>query len=383
MEFVIFAKSIKNTRISTNNTYHVLGLMSGTSLDGLDIACCTFTKNTFGWHYEIEAADCIAYTDDWKRKLQHAPQLGGYELMLLHKDYGFLLAGKVNDFLRAHEVKPQLIASHGHTIYHEPEKYLSLQVGDGAALYAGTKIPVVCDFRSVDVCMGGQGAPLVPIGDKLLFSSYNFCLNLGGIANISYNDKIGSRLAFDISPCNLILNRLALQKGVEYDRNGELAAAGNICQELLHELNNWPYYLKEAPKSLDKEALLHEWMPLINRAEISVEDKLATVTHHIAQQIAAVVNAQLPYIKTQKNALQLLATGGGAFNSHLINNLQSLTAVEIVVPKPLLVNYKEALVFAFLGLLRALNRPNCLQSVTGAAADNIGGAFYGDYKNFV
>ncbi|MGZ5305035.1 MAG: anhydro-N-acetylmuramic acid kinase, partial [Bacteroidia bacterium] len=338
-EFVIFAKSIKNTNISTTNTYRIIGLMSGTSLDGLDIAACIFTKKSGGWGFEIEASECIAYPQTWLDKLQMAPALNGYELTLLHKNYGFYLADAVNDFITKHNIRPQLISSHGHTIYHEPKKYLSLQIGDGAALYARTQFPVVCDFRSADVCMHGQGAPLVPVGDKLLFADFDFCLNLGGIANISFDNNDGKRIAFDISPCNLILNLLAKELGFEYDKGGETARNAKVDEALLQQLNQWEYYNLEPPKSLDKEALLEELMPLINEANISIANKLATVTFHIARQIAAVVNTQIhskfsiqnptfhafPYKQQPENALRLLATGGGAFNKYLMDNLQQLT----------------------------------------------------------
>lgn len=371
--------------------------MSGTSLDGLDIASCVFTRKPTGWAYEIDAAECISYATEWKDNLQQAPELNGYELTLLHKNYGFYLGNAVNDFISNHSIQPQLVSSHGHTIYHDPKKCLSLQIGDGAALYACTQIPVVCDFRSVDVCMHGQGAPLVPIGDKLLFADYDFCLNLGGIANISFDSKDGKRIAFDISPCNLVLNKLAEMLGFEYDKSGKIARNGKVDEALLTQLNSWQYYKLEAPKSLDKEALLHELMPMINASEISEEDKLATFTIHIAQQIAKTINAQvhskintqnsklqdISYTQNPKNTLQLLATGGGAFNIFLIETLQQLTEVKIVVPDAKLVNYKEALVFAFLGLLRVQNLPNCLATVTGAKADNIGGALYGSFNGFV
>ncbi|RYD79231.1 MAG: anhydro-N-acetylmuramic acid kinase [Sphingobacteriales bacterium] len=357
--------------------------MSGTSLDGLDIAYCTFTENIAGWEYKIDAADCIPYTDSWKNALQHAPSLSGYDLILLHKNYGFYLADCINNFNRKYNLQPQLIASHGHTIYHDPQKYLSLQIGDGAALFSRTSIPVVCDFRSVDVCLGGQGAPLVPIGDKLLFSNYDFCLNLGGIANISFENNEGKRIAYDISPCNLLLNKLANMEGLEYDKNGELAQKGITDQNLLALLDNWEYYKNPAPKSLDKDQLMNDLWPLISEAEISVSDKLATVTFHIAKQISKAINAQIPYRQSEKNASKLLATGGGAFNKHLIQSIQHQTDVKIIVPDANLVNYKEALIFAFLGLLRLRNKNNSLATVTGAKTDSIGGALYGDFSVFV
>jgi anhydro-N-acetylmuramic acid kinase len=248
---------------------------------------------------------------------------------------------------------------------------LSFQLGDGAVMYARTGIPVVSDFRSVDVAAGGQGAPLVPVGDKLLFRQYALCLNLGGIANISY-DKNSQRLAYDICGCNLILNRLAQQKGAAYDRAGAWAASGRLNTELISRLNCLEYYKLSPPKSLDKETMLAEVMPLFDM-DISVEDKLATATLHISMQIAkAVQQAGLNIADSQ-----MLVTGGGAFNTFLIDRLSGMTNARVIVPDDKLVNFKEALVFAFLGLLRIRNEVNSLATVTGADRDTVGGALWG------
>lgn len=354
-----------------SNTYNALGLMSGTSLDGLDIAYCRFTEEHGKWRYHIVRAECIGYSKAWQDQLQNAPGLGGLELMRLHKAYGKLLAESVNAFLKKHKLKPDLIASHGHTVFHEPVNMLSFQLGDGAVLYAQTGIPVVSDFRSVDVASGGQGAPLVPIGDKLLFGDYDFCLNLGGIANISY-DKDDKRIAYDICACNLVLNRLAEEKGVSYDKNGDLAAVGRMNTELMEKLNAWPYYKLNPPKSLDKEALLAELMLLFD-IDIKTEDKLATAALHFSMQIAkALYNARI-----YKPQASMLVTGGGAFNRFMIQQLQGMTDVKVIVPDAEIVNFKEALVFAFLGMLRMRNEANSLASVTGADKDTIGGAVWG------
>jgi anhydro-N-acetylmuramic acid kinase len=344
--------------------------MSGTSLDGLDIAACIFHKEGNTWHYEIEEAECVTYSEEWSRQLQEAPGLNGYALTKLDTSYGFFIGEKVNDFLKRLRAKPDLVSSHGHTIFHNPSERISLQIGKASAISAVTGLPVVSDFRSMDVSSGGQGAPLVPAADKILFGEYAYCLNLGGIANISY-DENETRIAYDICPCNLVLNRLANEAGKEYDEDGSLARQGNLNSELLQQLNSWQYYLLAPPKSLDKETLLKDLMPLIQGFTIPVSDKLRTVTEHIALMIAG-------SLKTEGK--KMLATGGGAFNSFLMERLSFLSGINVIVPDKKLVSFKEALAFAFLGLLRVMNEPNCLKSVTGAKHDSVGGSLYGDFS---
>jgi anhydro-N-acetylmuramic acid kinase len=342
--------------------------MSGTSLDGLDIAFCTFyLKDNQSWIYKIIAAECIDYTAEWKSKLQDAVKLNGQDLLLLHREYGFYLGGQVMDFIEIHAVAPDLVSSHGHTIFHDPKNKLTFQLGDGAALHAATNIPVVCDFRSVDVSLGGQGAPLVPVGDELLFSEYDFCLNLGGIANISYK-KENKRLAYDICGCNLLLNTFARENGKEYDENGNLARSGKVSQDLLNALNNWNYYSESLPKSLDKETMLQELLPLTRSFQLPIEDTLATLVEHIAIQVGKSIGDAKG---------KMLITGGGAFNKFLVERIQKHSEVSCIIPDEETVNFKEALIFAFLGVLRSRNEVNCLASVTGASRDNIGGAVYG------
>ena len=344
--------------------------MSGTSLDGLDIACCTFTKKADGdWTYEITAGECYEYDSEWKQKLNEAPGSNGLDLLILHKQYGSYIAEHINSFIRNKQLKPGLIASHGHTVFHQPEKKLSFQLGDGAAIYSLTGIAVVCDFRSVDVCLGGQGAPLVPVGDALLFKEYDYCLNLGGIANISY-DKDGCRIGFDICGCNLLLNAMANEIGLDYDDKGQLAKNGSVDQSLLRELNNWGYYTMPSPKSLDKEKMLSELLPIVRSVRLTIEGKLATLTEHIALQISKSI---------EKKSGSILITGGGAFNKALTDKIAEKTALDVNIPSSELIQFKEALVFAFLGLLRALNENNTLAFVTGADRDSMGGALYGKF----
>lgn len=345
--------------------------MSGTSLDGLDIASCIFHREGDKWLYEIEEAECLAYPPRWEQLLQGAPRLDGYSLAKLDTEYGFFIGERVNDFYRRISTRADFIASHGHTVFHNPAERLTLQIGNGAAISAVTGLPVVSDFRNIDVCSGGQGAPLVPIADKLLFTEYEYCLNLGGIANISY-DEGEKRIAYDICPCNLLLNGLAAETGNAYDEGGMMARQGSLNPELLRQLNAWSYYTLPPPKSLDKETLLGELMPMIQTSVIPVRDKLATVTEHIAQKIGHAVKDG-----------KILVTGGGAFNSFLAERIQQNTDASVIVPGDKLISFKEALAFAFLGLLRVMNEPNCLKSVTGAERDTVGGALHGDFSRLL
>lgn len=348
--------------------FYVTGLMSGTSLDGVDIAFCRFEKAGESWHYSVEEAQTFAYSEDWKKRLVDAETSSGLELMLLHKEYGTYLGKLTNEFLAARGLKPDFISSHGHTIFHQPEKRLTFQLGDGAYIAAETQITTISDFRNLDVALGGQGAPLVPIGDELLFSDYDQCLNLGGFANISYND-LSIRKAFDICPVNIMLNHLTrVYCNLDYDKDGNLGKAGDIHSDLLNKLNELKFYQVKAPKSLGKEWVLENFLPEIETFNIPVNDKLRTVYEHIAVQLSSIINS-LP-------GRRVLVTGGGAYNSYLIGILQAKINKQIVIPDSKIVDFKEALIFAFLGLLRYLELPNCLASVTGASMNNSGGVIH-------
>lgn len=351
--------------------YCVIGLMSGTSLDGLDIACCTFTDNqTSTTGYKILKTQFIPYSADWKERLKKVHRQNAFDLAKADTDFGRFLGEAVKKFTKTNHLKPQLIASHGHTIFHEPQKKFTTQIGDGAAIYAITGIPVVSDLRNVDVHCGGQGAPLVPFGDKTLFGEYGTVINLGGIANISFDNRNGERIAFDVCPCNLLLNYLAAQAGSEIDENGKLSAGGKNSKKLVQDLNSNEYYKQPLPKSLDKSFVEETFIHLLRQHNLPAEDKLASVCEHIAAQIAAAISLA-------DNQEKTLLTGGGAFNINLVKLLQKKTASQIVVPNSELVNFKEALIFAFLGLQRALNRKNVYKTYTGAEISSIGGALWG------
>lgn len=343
--------------------YSALGMMSGTSLDGLDLAFCKFWQLNEKWHYEITNAVTVQYPKHWVMNLSTAHQLNKTYLENLHKAFGEFLSREVKKFLSPTE-KVDYIASHGHTIIHEPQKGITFQLGDGDVIAKETGIPVVWDFRSGDVALGGQGAPLVPVGDKLLFGEYNFCLNLGGFSNVSF-DRNGERIAFDICPVNFVLNRIALELGFNYDKNGELAAKGNINSALLEKLNGLQFYHLASPKSLGREWVEKNFNPVLENFNISLNDKLRTVCEHISLQLAAALE-NYPEEK-------ILVTGGGAYNVFLIELFREKTRHQLIIPDAKLVNFKEALVFAFLGLLRNLNITNCYASVTGASSDSCAG----------
>lgn len=348
-----------------NKRWFVVGLMSGTSLDGLDMAYVQIERAKNDYSYKLLLTKTLPYSKYWKNRLRSAFHSSSIEIEIINKEFGQYLGDIVRDFLDESSIdNVDLIASHGHTVFHKPEEGFTLQIGDGHELYEKVNIPVVYDFRTQDVALGGQGAPLVPIGDRLFFSNYDYCLNLGGFANISHESKKG-RLAFDICAVNIVLNHYANQLGLEYDSCGAIAASGSIDFLLLDALQDLPYYRQSVPKSLGYEFVETEILPLIDGFNLPVQDVLRTYSEHIVLQIAACFDAV--------NDKNVLITGGGALNTFLINELSSKSSVEIVVPDVDLVNFKEALIFALLAVLRVENKVNCLQSVTGAKCDHSSG----------
>lgn len=351
----------------------VIGLMSGTSLDGLDVCCATFRRQDGRWHFHIDCARGYAYPPDLKQKLgTEAQAMSARDFVAFHSAYGTFLGQRINDFMQEFGVHPDLIASHGHTVFHEPQKRLMFQIGDGAALAAETGIPTVSDFRRLDIMLGGQGAPLVPIGDRLLFADYGYCLNIGGFSNISF-EQDGRRVAFDISPANYVINHYCRkERGLDFDRDGDIARQGHLCRPLLDALNALDFYHREGPKSLGREWVETYVYPLIEQYGLSLEDRLRTFYEHAACQIARVVRAH-PRAEGQDT---LLVTGGGAYNRFLTERIAALCPCRLVIPDRLIIEYKEALIFALLGALYVADEPGCLASVTGAATDNIGGMLF-------
>ena len=344
--------------------FKVIGLMSGSSLDGLDIAYVNFSHDNKKWFFQIVEAGNVPYTDEWKNKLSEAFNKNETELKELDIEYGKYLGSITKKFIKKYELEPKLIASHGHTIFHMPEKGYTLQIGDGHEIANETGIMTINDFRTEDVKKGGQGAPLVPIGDKHLFADYPICLNIGGIANLSY-DSEDKRIAYDICMANQLLNYLASKLGYDYDNNGNFARQGTVNQDLLNILNDNPYYDKEAPKSLGREFFEEYQHKIIDESNLSAKDLLATATEHIAYQIVRATE----HLESSK----MLITGGGAKNNYLIERIRKMSKHEIVIPDTMIIDYKEALIFAFLGALKMEGRINVLSSVTGATSDSSSG----------
>ena len=349
-------------------SYQVIGVMSGTSLDGIDFAHVHFTVKNNHWNYKIRETETIPYTQEWLNKLKNAVDFSENELISLNEDYTDYLGNTIKKFIDKH--KSHLIdavCSHGHTILHQPQNGLTLQIGNLPKIATIVGKTVVCDFRVQDVELGGQGAPLVPIGDRLLFSEYDFCLNLGGFSNVSFEEK-GQRIAFDISPVNTVLNYYANQLGLEYDDKGKIASSGKVNLDLLNELNSLDYYQKPYPKSLGFEFVKKIILPLIENYTVSIEDKMNTFIEHIAIQ----TDFSLP----EKEG-KLLITGGGAYNDFLVEKMQKyLPKMQLIIPDSKTLEYKEALIFGLLGVLKLRNEINVLSSVTGAKHNHCSGNIF-------
>jgi anhydro-N-acetylmuramic acid kinase len=342
--------------------------MSGTSLDGLDIACCDFTFKNNSWDFSLLNAETIAYTSEFANKLKNIANGTALELAMMHTEFGRYCAEEVNKFVTKYNCKPTLIASHGQTIFHNPANGYTMQIGCGATIAALTGITTVCDFRTKDVALRGQGAPLVPIADKHLFGNFAACLNLGGFANISF-DADDKRIAFDICAVNTIINYLCNKINLTFDKDGIIASGGEVNKILLNELNSLPYFKQIPPKSLGFEWINEFVNPIIEKHQDSIENKLRTVYEHISQCIADVLNIY-------SNNKTVLVSGGGAYNIFLVDLIKEKNTANILFADNTITEFKEAIAFAFLGVLRYYNNINTLKSVTGADTDSIGGAVY-------
>lgn len=349
-------------------SYNVIGVMSGTSLDGVDLAHIHFSILEGNWQFEILETETQSYDKDWLNKLKIAVDFSDTKLKQLNQDYTLLLGTIIKSFIEKHQLQNlDAICSHGHTILHQPQNGLTLQIGNLPEIATITGKTIVCDFRVQDVQLGGQGAPLVPIGDRILFSEYDYCLNLGGFSNVSFEHE-GKRIAFDISPVNTVLNYYANQLGFDYDDQGTIARSGKTDITLLEELDNLSYYQKPYPKSLGFEFVKTIVIPLIESHEIKIQDKMHTFVKHIAKQIAF----SLP-----KQNGKMLITGGGVFNLFLIDCMREfMPEILIVIPNSKTIEYKEALIFGLLGVLKLRNEMNVLSSVTGAKYDHSSGVIY-------
>lgn len=345
--------------------------MSGTSLDGVDLSFCTYSHTSSKWNYTIKATKFYPYTVNWHQKLKNATQLTAIELYQLDIEIAHLFAGYIKEFIKEFSIdlsNINAIASHGHTIYHQPEKGFTVQIGNGETLAALTNLIVINDFRSKDVALGGQGAPLVPIGDHYLFSDYaDGFLNIGGITNICciVNNNIS---AFDICPGNIPLNYITQHIGLSYDKNGDLARQGTTSENLLSKLNSLEYYTRVPPKSLGIEWFEKDFFPLLTKSSLSTEDLLSTIVEHIAFQVSSVAN--------NLSIKQLFITGGGAYNTYLIEQLESYFNGKIILPENDVIEFKEAIIFGFLGACRLALHNNCLSSVTGSIRNSCGGVIH-------
>jgi len=359
------------------STYKVVGLMSGTSLDGLDMAYCHIWEENGHWNFSIKQTKDVSYTDEMRDYLKNAIYLSEEDHAQLHKDYGIWLGEQAKTFIEELNEEVDFIASHGHTSHHRPEDGVTFQLGEGQLLANTSKKQVVCDFRTKDVSLKGQGAPLVPIGDKLLFHEYDFCLNLGGISNISF-DKDGSRIAYDIGLANMPLNYITGKMGLQFDDNGKLARSGKLDHDLLRKLNSLEYYCLPYPKSTGYEWFTAEIVPLIEASNCSEIDLLHTFIHHNCEQIAFVAHKH-----SSKSKSKMLATGGGALNQFFMDTLQEKLGpnIEAEIPDKVLIAYKEALVFALMGVLRLEGKTNVLSSVTGAMEDSCSGEVFFPVEN--
>lgn len=345
--------------------YKVIGVMSGTSLDGIDLIYVHFSKND-AWQFEILKAQTIEYPDFWKTRLSQSMNLSQSALETLNMEYTAYLAEVISDFITERDIaEVDFVASHGHTVFHQPEVGYTLQIGNRPEIAKYLNRTVVCDFRVDDVALGGQGAPLVPIGDALLFSGYDYCLNLGGFANVSFVEN-SQRIAFDICAVNTVLNHLVATLGLAYDKGGEIASRGNVHQDLLKDLQSLNFYQKPYPKSLGMEWVKNDVFPILESYDLKVEDALRTYVEHIALQLSAIF----------KPDTTVLATGGGAYNSFLMQRTAELSSANIRIPDPLIVDFKEALIFGLLGVLKLTDQVNCLSSITGASKDHSSGRVY-------
>lgn len=347
-------------------SHYMIGCMSGTSLDGIDLAYVKFTYD-HSWGFEILLAETYDYPLHWRKNLATAIDSSPAEINKLNHDYTHFLGGQIRNFIKKHKIKTiDAIASHGHTIFHQPEKGLTLQIGNHSDISDIVGWPVVCDFRVQDVALGGQGAPLVPMGDLMLFSQYQACLNLGGFSNLSLFQN-GKVLAFDICAVNTVLNFLSNCKNFPYDAGGEMARRGEFVSSFFQQLEGVGFYSKQPPKSLGIEWVQESILKIVNDFnQHPIEDLLHTYSLHIAKQIA----------KYLPNQGAVLVSGGGAYNAFLINQIQKRSHTKIVLPSPVIIEFKEALIFAFLGLLRMQGSINCLASVTGAIHDHSSGKIF-------
>lgn len=359
-------------------SYKVIGLMSGSSLDGVDLAYCEFRLDGEQIDFDLLIAETIPFDETWISRLQHLPTQNALTFAKTHVYFGHYLGELLNDFIKRCAITPDFIASHGHTIFHDPDRRFTTQVGEGGAIAAITKRTVISDFRTQDIAINGEGTPIAPAADRYLFSEYDLMMNIGGIANVTCNAR-GKYIAFDTSAANQILNVLASFRDLEYDKDGELAAQGTLVPSILEELEKLEYFKQSYPKSIANSWVRERILPIFIENEATVEDKLYTAVEHIATETAAAIKGVFRKEKLPKKEYRLLVTGGGGFNGFLIKKIQEKVLplkVKVEVPTPEIIEYKEAILMGLMGVLRMEKRVNCFSSVTGANRDTVGGAVY-------
>ena len=344
----------------------ILGIMSGSSLDGLDLAIVRFT-DLGSYEWKLETCKHIPFNQKLEHRLRQASHCSGRELWQLHVDFGRFIGQEANILIEAYGQEVDFIASHGHTVFHEPNNHMTCQIGDGASIARTAQVKTICDFRSTDVAHGGQGAPLAPLADKLLFTEYFAFLNLGGIANCSVisEEKI---IGFDICPANQILNTIAIEMGFKYDDKGKIARSGSMNQILFDQLNRWSE--KHDQSSISNNDIEQYLLPIIKSdTQTSTEDKLHTATKYIAQRITNVFE--------QLNIQQVFCTGGGTYNEYLLSLLNmNPSDIEFTPADKEIIDYKEAILMALAGLRRQQDLPIFFHTVTGSTKNVSGGCIY-------
>ncbi|MGB0167057.1 MAG: anhydro-N-acetylmuramic acid kinase [Luteibaculum sp.] len=344
--------------------WKALGIMSGSSLDGLDLALSEYTLNQEKWSFKILHRDSIELPDNLKELLKTSTSLSGEDLVLLDITYGKWIASQLGDFL-ADYPKPDVVGLHGHTVFHKPDLGYSLQIGSADHVAASVSCPVVSNFRQKNIALGGQGAPLVPIGDFHLFNDFDACVNLGGICNTTLLNR-QDLLAWDISACNQVFNFLAHEMGQAFDKDGVIALSGSLDEDLLQALNRLSYYDLKAPKSIGNHWVKENFIPLVQRAKSSVPDKMHTVQRHLVDRICTELKSY--------GVKKALLTGGGAHNANFVQRLRDQGDIEFIVPEKQIVDFKEAIIFGFLALLRILCKENILSSYTNSKFNLSGGS---------
>ncbi len=369
--------------------YHGLGVMSGSSLDGIDFALCRFEceeGNSAAIKWEIVEAETFELSVFWEERLKKAYLASAKELWLAHVTFGKYIGDLANTFLKRTIIQPDFISSHGHTVFHEPQNHMTLQIGHGASIAGVTGYPTICDFRSIDVALNGQGAPMIPIAESLLFSEYRLCLNIGGIVNMSARVD-HHYVAFDVSPANQVLNKLASMSGQAFDQDGLTARRGVLQPEMITALNKLDYFISNYPKSLDNNWIMKELWPIVKSFDYSPEDKLNTFCNFIAERISQEIKHISEKEETDFKGTSMLVTGGGAYNQYLMECISEIcmneNGIHTTIPPKQIVEFKEALLMALAGLLRVRNIPNMLHTVTGASVDNIGGCIYQGTKYLI